>query len=70
MDKSEFNQALKRLGTTPFKIAADIGVSQRQAYRYASGETEVPPAMAILVRMLLKGRRTRKPGKSHFHNGK
>ncbi len=54
MSKTEFRQALKALGTTPHKVAGDIGVSRRQAYRYASGETDIPPAMAILVRMLVK----------------
>lgn len=54
MTKAEFRQALKTMGTTAHKVASDIGVSQRQAYRYASGETDIPPAMAILVRMLVK----------------
>ncbi len=54
MTKTEFRQALKAMGTTPHKVADDIGVSRRQAYRYACGETAIPPAMAILVRMLLK----------------
>ena len=54
MSKAEFRQALKAMATTPHKIAEDIGVSRRQAYRYACGETDIPPAMAILVRMLVK----------------
>ena len=57
LKKAEFRKALKAMGTTPHKVAGEIGVSRRQVYRYASGETNIPQAMMILVRMLMTRQR-------------
>ncbi len=57
MTKTEYRRALETMETTAHKFAEEIGVSVRQSYRYSSGETTIPPAMAILVRMLVKKHR-------------
>jgi hypothetical protein len=54
MTMTEFRQALRSLGMTPYRAAPYLGVSIRQAHRYASGETGVPGPVAKVVRELLK----------------
>jgi predicted transcriptional regulator len=54
MSRVEFRKALRALGMTPYKAAKYLGVSRRQAHRYASGETGVPGPVAYVVRQLLK----------------
>ncbi len=60
MEPAEFLQALKALRATPHNVGEMIGVSRRQAYRYASGESNISPAMAKLIRMLLKQNRLKR----------
>jgi hypothetical protein len=63
MTRLEFRQALRALGMTPYRVARHLGVSIRQAHRYASGETGIPGPVAMVVRELVKsGRLNRQAG--------
>lgn len=53
MTTSEFRKSLRLLGVTPYRIAARLGVSLRQAHRYASGETGVPGPVAMVLRAMV-----------------
>jgi len=53
MTTREFNAALAKLGLSPYAAAAVLGVSIRQSHRYASGEQQVAPPVALLLRMYL-----------------
>jgi hypothetical protein len=65
MTRAEFRQSLRALAMTPYKAAKYLGVSQRQAHRYASGETGVPAPVAMVLRELIKtGRLNAKTGPS------
>jgi predicted transcriptional regulator len=60
MTRTEYRQALRSLSMTPYKVAKYLGVSRRQAHRYASGETGVPGPVAMVLRELVKNGRLNK----------
>jgi len=50
MSKGEFRRALEHLGINISAAGDVIGVSKRQALRYGTGDSEVPEAVAKLLR--------------------
>ena len=61
MSTAEFRKSLRYLGVTPYKIASRLGVSLRQAHRYASGETGVPGPVAMVLRAMVKSFKQGRP---------
>lgn len=53
MSPKQYQQALDDLGLTQVGAGEFLGVSERTARRYVSGETEVPVAVALLLRRLI-----------------
>ena len=54
MTSEEFARALKKLGLSVYAARVPLGVSLRQAQRYSSGESAIPPTVARLLRMYLR----------------
>jgi len=56
MNREQYLAALKRLDLPPAGKAtiAALGVSKRQAIRYAQGDSAIPGPVARLLRMYLK----------------
>jgi hypothetical protein len=54
MTKKEYRAALKKLGFSQVGIAPFLGLSRRQAQRYATGERPVPEAVAKLLRLMIR----------------
>jgi DNA-binding transcriptional regulator YiaG len=55
MTHSEFNAILARLDLTQVGAAKLLGVTDRQARRYAAGDSHIPQAAAKLLRLLARG---------------
>lgn len=53
MTAKQFNDALRRLELTPYSAGPVLGISRRQAHRYAAGDTDIPEVVAKLVRAYL-----------------
>ena len=55
MTTKQYLAALKKLGLTPASLttAASLGLSLRQCQRIASGESQVPGPVALLLEMYL-----------------
>lgn len=53
MDQREFREALDALGMSQVDFSRLIAADARTVRRYALGETPVPGAVALLLRMLL-----------------
>jgi transcriptional regulator with XRE-family HTH domain len=54
MTKTEFKRALKALGLSVVGSRHALGVSKRATQRYASGEQDIPPPVAKLLRLALR----------------
>ena len=54
MTTAQFNNALRKLGLTPYASAAVLGIGLRQAHRYAAGDAAVPLPVAKLLAALLE----------------
>ena len=54
MEPEEFRRALDRLGINISAAGEVLGVSKRQALRYGTGDTEVPEAVAKLLRIAIR----------------
>jgi hypothetical protein len=54
MSAAQYRAAIERLGFTQVGIAPFLGISRRQAQRYALGERKIPEAVAKLLRLMLK----------------
>jgi hypothetical protein len=57
MSPTQYIEALRELGLTPYGGARHIGVSIRQSLRYASGKTEIPEPVAKLITMMIATKR-------------
>ena len=55
MTPAEFRAALDRLGLSQVGAARLLGYGGRTAQHWAAGTAEIPPAVAILLRLLLAG---------------
>jgi DNA-binding transcriptional regulator YiaG len=51
MTAAEFSRLLRQLDLSVYASRVALGVSLRQAQRYAAGETEIPAPVAKLLRM-------------------
>jgi len=49
MTRNQYLEALKRLGLSHQGAGRMLGVSPRQAQRFASGESPIPPPVARLL---------------------
>jgi predicted transcriptional regulator len=54
MTALQYKRALDQLGLSRGGAAGFLGVSERTAWRYASGDVEVPPAVAMLLRLMIE----------------
>lgn len=56
MTMKQYHAALKKLGLTPSGKATEgaLGLSLRQCQRLASGDSPVPPTVALLLKMYLR----------------
>lgn len=60
MTKTQFNAALDATGFSQLAFAATIKVNDRTVRRWASGESEVPTAIAMLLNLMIKTNTTAK----------
>ena len=56
MTANQFRAALDRLGLSQLGAARLFGTGERTPRRWALGERSVPPAIAILLRLLIAGK--------------
>jgi hypothetical protein len=54
MSAAQYRAAIEHLGFTQVGIAPFLGISRRQAQRYAFGERKIPEAVAKLLRLMLR----------------
>jgi len=54
MTASQFRTALERLKRSRADLAHELRVNVRTVYRWASGESEVPQTVALLLECWLK----------------
>lgn len=57
MTETQYRNALKRLGLTPYSAGPILGISRRQAQRYAAGDP-IPGPIVKLLRLALAGKIT------------
>lgn len=53
MTPTQFRKALERLGLSQVAAARFLGIGDRTSRRWASGDVEVPRAVAILLRLMI-----------------
>jgi hypothetical protein len=53
MTPKQFHTALEKLNLSVYASGPALCISRRQAQRYASGDTPVPPSIAKLLRALI-----------------
>lgn len=53
MTGTQFKTALGRLGLSQAALARIVGVNDRQARRWASGDSTVPRSVELVLRLLL-----------------
>lgn len=58
MTSAQYQSSLKRLGLDRFDAQRLFGSNKRTCERWWYGETRVPPAVAILLRLLTSGKIT------------
>ena len=56
MTSEQYRRALARLGLTQNGAARLFGIDDRTSRRYVSGDSAVPTAIVILLRLLLAGK--------------
>ena len=54
MTAEQFSKAVTKLDHNTNTICVPLGISRRQAHRYASEEQPVPMTVALLLKMYLK----------------
>ena len=58
MTPTQFRAALDRLSLSQGQAAKLLGADPRTTRRWALGERSIPPTVAILLRLLVKGKVT------------
>ena len=53
MTAAQYQRAIDQLGLSQLAAGRFLGVSKNTAQRYAAGETEIPVAVALLLRMMV-----------------
>ena len=56
MNQTEFSKAIDALGLTQVSAARFLGVDPRTCRRYVAGELPLPPAAAMLFRVMARAR--------------
>lgn len=54
MKAAAFRRLRIRLGVSQAKLAETMGVSPNTVYRWEAGSVEVPPPVAVLMRLLVE----------------
>ena len=54
MTRNQYLEALKRLGLSHQSAGRMLGVSPRQAQRFASGESPIPTPVAKLLQLMIE----------------
>lgn len=54
MTKDEYRDAIARLGLSQVKAGVMLGVDPRTSRRWALGEDQVPRAVALLLRLMVR----------------
>lgn len=54
MDGATFRRLRLRLGVSQAGLAATMGVSPNTVYRWEAGMVEIPPPVAVLIRLLIE----------------
>lgn len=54
MNGATFRRLRTRLALSQAKLAATMGVSPNTVYRWEAGSVEVPPPVAVLLRLLVE----------------
>ncbi len=55
MTPTQFTALLSRLGLTQVGAAKALGISDRQMRRYVAGQSDIPPPIVKLLRLVLAG---------------
>ena len=58
MTPAQFRDTLGALGITQARLGRLLGLDKNTANRWATGSTEVPQAVAVLLRLVAAGRLT------------
>jgi hypothetical protein len=53
MTRKQYLAAIRRLGLSQVGAGRALGVSERQAQRYAAGDSPIPPPIARLLTLML-----------------
>ena len=53
MTRKQYRETIAQLGLTQAGAGRYLGVSERTAHRYVSGDAEVPASAALLLRSLI-----------------
>ena len=52
MTKDEFASAAERMGLSSDNLATALGMHRATAFRYANGDSEIPPPVAMAIQLL------------------
>lgn len=58
MTANQYRAAVRKLGFSQEGIAPVLGIGKRTSQGYALGESSIPPATAIVLRLLMAGKIT------------
>jgi hypothetical protein len=56
MAPAGYRRAIAQLGLSIAQAGRWLGVSKRTGYRYANGETDIPPVVVLLLRAAIEHR--------------
>lgn len=54
MTRKKYAEAIEALGLSQERAGVFFGYSPRQGQRFARGEVDIPPAVAMLIGLMLK----------------
>ena len=53
MSRKQYREAIAQLGLSQAAAGRYLGISERTAHRYVSGDAEIPASSALLLRSLI-----------------
>ena len=56
MSAAEYERAIRKLNLSQIRAARFFGISDKQGQRLATGQIEVPPTIAHLLKLMLRHR--------------
>lgn len=65
MTPDQYRKALAKLGVSQEGAADILGIGKRTSQGYALGESDVPEPLAVLLRLVLAGKITRRDLEKH-----